>query len=163
MSALSVCFVCLGNICRSPTAEGVMRALVREAGLASRIAVDSAGTGAWHAGEPADRRSRAAARARGIELTSTARMFVRADFERFDYVLAMDRANLRVLRQLARDPEEHARLHLFRSFDPTAPVDSEVPDPYYGGPEGFDEVLDICERGCRALLAHMRARLELTG
>jgi protein-tyrosine phosphatase len=163
MAALRVCFVCLGNICRSPTAEGVMRALVREAGLASRIAVDSAGTGAWHAGEPADARARAAARARGIELTSTARMFVRADFERFDYVLAMDRANLRALRQLARGPEEHGRLHLFRSFDPTAPVDAEVPDPYYGGPEGFHEVLDICDRGCRGLLEHLRARLELTG
>jgi protein-tyrosine phosphatase len=163
MAALSVCFVCLGNICRSPTAEGVMRALVREAGLAGRIAVDSAGTGAWHAGEPADARARAAARARSIELTSTARMFVRADFERFDYVLAMDRANLRALRQLTRNPEEHARLHLFRSFDPTAPADAEVPDPYYGGPEGFNEVLDICERGCRGLLAHLRARLELTG
>ena len=163
MAALSVCFVCLGNICRSPTAEGVMRALVREAGLSSRIVIDSAGTGAWHAGEPADARARAAARARGIELTSTARMFVRSDFERFDYVLAMDRANLRELRQLARGPEEHARLHLFRSFDPAAPVDAEVPDPYYGGPEGFNEVLDICERGCRGLLAHLRARLELTG
>lgn len=161
MAALRLCFVCLGNICRSPTAEGVMRALVREAGLAGRIAIDSAGTGAWHAGEPADARARAAAGARGIELTSTARMFVRADLERFDYVLAMDRANLRALRELARGPEEHARIHLFRSFDPTASADAEVPDPYYGGPQGFDEVLDICERGCQGLLAHLRARLEL--
>jgi protein-tyrosine phosphatase len=163
MPVLSVCFVCLGNICRSPTAEGVMHALVREAGLTSRIVIDSAGTGAWHAGEPADARARAAARARGIELTSTARLFVRADLDRFDYVLAMDRANQGVLRQMARGPEELARIHLFRSFDPTAPAGAEVPDPYYGGPLGFDEVLDICERGCRGLLAHLRARLELGG
>lgn len=161
MTALRVCFVCLGNICRSPTAEGVMLALVRDAGLSGRIAIDSAGTGAWHAGEPADARARAAARARGIELTGTARLFVRADLERFDYVLAMDRANLGVLRQMARGPEELAKIHLFRSFDPAAPAGAEVPDPYYGGPQGFDEVLDICERGCRGLLAHLRARLEL--
>lgn len=160
MADLSLCFVCLGNICRSPTAEGVMRALVRDAGLADRIAIDSAGTGAWHVGEPADARARAAARARGIELTGTARQFVRADLARFDYVLAMDRANLRALHALARSPEERARVHLFRSFDPTAPAGAEVPDPYYGGPQGFDEVLDICERACRGLLEHLRGRIE---
>jgi protein-tyrosine phosphatase len=158
-----ISFVCLGNICRSPTAEAVMRHLVKQAGLEDQVFIDSAGTGDWHVGEARDRRSSEVGRRRGMPLTGCARQFRPPDFERFDYVLAMDRANLRVLRQLARDPEEHARLHLFRSFDPTAPMDAEVPDPYYGGPQGFDEVLDICERGCRGLLAHLRARLEITG
>lgn len=156
MVAVSLCFVCLGNICRSPTAEGVMRALVRSAGLEDRIAIDSAGTGAWHAGEPADSRSRAAARARGIELTGQARQFVHTDFARFDYVLAMDRGNRRELLRMARGDRERAKVHLLRSFDATAPADAEVPDPYYGGAQGFDQVLDICERACGGLLAHLR-------
>jgi protein-tyrosine phosphatase len=161
MTAVRLCFVCLGNICRSPTAEAVMRARVREAGLTDRIRIDSAGTGDWHVGEPADARACAAARARGVELTGTARAFGHADFARFDYVLAMDRSNQRALQQLARSAAERAKIHLFRSFDPTAPAGADVPDPYFGGPGGFDEVLDICERACRGLLEHLRARHEL--
>lgn len=161
MAALRLCFVCLGNICRSPTAEGVMHALVRDAGLASSIVIDSAGTGAWHVGELPDPRTRAAARARGLELTSTARLFVQADLDRFDYVLAMDGANLQALQRMARTAGERARIHLLRSFDPAAPAGAEVPDPYYGGPRGFDEVLDMCERACRGLLAHLREKHEL--
>lgn len=138
-----------------------MRALVAEAGLSERIAIDSAGTGAWHAGEAPDARARAAAAARGLRLEGQARQFLHSDFERFDYVLAMDSANLRDLRRAARLPQQRDKLHLFRSFDDTAPPGAEVPDPYYGGEGGFDEVLDICERACRGLLAHLRGHHEL--
>lgn len=153
---IQVCFVCLGNICRSPTAEGVMQHLVQAAGLGDRIAIDSAGTGAWHAGEPADRRSRETATRRGLRLDSIARQVTVEDFTRFDYLLAMDADNLRDLQNLAPDANARARVHLFRSFDPASPQGAAVPDPYYGGPGGFDEVLDICEAACAGLLEHLR-------
>jgi protein-tyrosine phosphatase len=148
---IRVCFVCLGNICRSPTAAGVMRRLVADAGLADHIEVDSAGTGDYHVGQRPDARSLAAARARGIELPGRARQFEALDFERFDYVLAADRHNLADLRELAsgRDTRHVA---LLRSFDPAAPPGAEVPDPYHGGARGFDEVLDLCEAACRGVL-----------
>jgi protein-tyrosine phosphatase len=151
-----ICFVCLGNICRSPTAEAVMRHLVEEAGLDERIAIESAGTGDWHVGGARDRRSRAVGAARGIPLEGEAQQFTRADFERFDHVLAMDRANRDELLRLARDGRDRAKVRLLRSFEPGAPPDAEVPDPYYGGPRGFEEVFDICERACRGLLAHLK-------
>jgi protein-tyrosine phosphatase len=155
-SPIRICFVCLGNICRSPTAEGVMIHLVREAGIADRFAIDSAGTGAWHAGERADQRSRAEALSRGVELPSVARQFTAGDFDAFDYVIAMDRRNLRDLERLMGGGRGPARkLHLLRSFDPRA-GDPDVPDPYYGGDNGFADVFDICEAGCRGLLAHLR-------
>jgi protein-tyrosine phosphatase len=150
-----ICFVCLGNICRSPTAEAVMRHLVKEADLAGRIAIESAGTGDWHVGGARDRRSRAVGAARGIPLEGQAQQFTHADFARFDHVLAMDRANRDELLRLARDDRDRAKVRLLRSFDPGAPPDAEVPDPYYGGPRGFEEVFDICERACRGLLAHL--------
>jgi protein-tyrosine phosphatase len=150
-----ICFVCLGNICRSPTAEGVMRVLAERAGR-TELVLDSAGTGAWHVGELPDPRTREAARARGIDLVHRARQFVRADLDRFDLVLAMDAANLRTLRALV-GPRAAPDLRLFRSFDPTAPADAEVPDPYAGGPAGFEEVLDQCERACAGLLASLWA------
>lgn len=153
---IRVCFVCLGNICRSPTAEGVMRHLVEGAGLGDHIEIDSAGTGAWHAGERADRRSRQTASQRGVELDSIARQVTVKDFTRFDYLLAMDRDNLRELHDLAPNDAARARVHLFRSFDPDAPRGAPVPDPYYGGPDGFDDVFDICEAACAGLLAHLR-------
>jgi protein-tyrosine phosphatase len=148
-----VCFVCLGNICRSPTAEAVMRHLVGEAGLTDEIEIDSAGTGDWHVGHARDRRSRAVGEARGIPLSGAGRQFVADDFDDFDQVLAMDRANRDELLKLARDRRDRAKVALLRSFDPAAPPDAEVPDPYYGGARGFDEVFDICERACRGLLA----------
>jgi protein-tyrosine phosphatase len=148
-----VCFVCLGNICRSPTAEAVMRHLVKAAGLGKRIAIASAGTGDWHVGGARDRRSRAVGEARGIPLSGVARQFVAEDFDDYDHVLAMDRANRDDLLRMARDGSDRAKVALLRSFDPTAPADAEVPDPYYGGPRGFEEVFDICERACRGLLA----------
>jgi protein-tyrosine phosphatase len=150
-------FVCLGNICRSPTAEAVMRHLVKQAGLQDRILIDSAGTGDWHVGEPRDRRSAEVGRRRGIPLSGRARQFVPTDFARFEFVLAMDRQNLVNLRGLAPDDAARDKVRLLRSFDPTIiEGDDEVPDPYFGGPEGFDEVFDICLRACQGLLDHLR-------
>lgn len=158
---IRVCFVCLGNICRSPTAEGVMQKLVDDAGLQQALALDSAGTGAYHVGEKADPRSRSTARARGVTLTSISRQFVASDFATFDYVLAMDTENLMNLSPLAKGKEEQERLFLFRSFDPSSPEGADVPDPYYGGPTGFDDVFDICEAACRGLLAHIQETHKL--
>jgi protein-tyrosine phosphatase len=152
---IRICFVCLGNICRSPTAEGIMLDLVAEAGLTEHIAIDSAGTGAWHVGERADARSREVADRRGVELPSIARRFERADFARFDYVIAMDAENAADLRALARDATTAARVHLLRRFDPESPPHAPVPDPYYGGDRGFDDVFDICHAACTGLLAHL--------
>lgn len=150
-----ICLVCLGNICRSPTAHGVMARLVAAAGLAAAIEVDSAGTGAYHVGELPDERSRAAARRRGIELTHRARQFAAADLDRFDLVVAMDGDNLSRLRQLAAG-RTRPPIVLLRSFDPTAAPGAEVPDPWDGDDDGFEEVLDQCERACAGLLAHVR-------
>jgi protein-tyrosine phosphatase len=156
---VAVCFVCLGNICRSPTAEGIFKKLVREAGLDDRIAIESRGTGDWHTGEPADARARAAAARRGVTLDGTACRFERADFARFDYILSMDTRVLDTLSRMARTADERERVRNFRAFDPDSSSDAPVPDPYYGGADGFDEVFDICEAGCRGLLVDIRQRL----
>ena len=156
MSEPRVCFVCLGNICRSPTAEGVFRHLLDEADLTDAVVVDSAGTAAYHAGEAPDRRSAAAARRRGIRLGGKARRFDVEDFDRFDYVVPMDAANERDLLALAPDDAARATVKLLRDYDPRSPAGSEVPDPYYGGEDGFEKVLDICVAGCRGLLAQVR-------
>ena len=155
MTVTRVCFVCLGNICRSPTAEGVFRHLVEESGLSEVFEIDSAGTAAYHAGETPDRRSAATARRRGVELGGRARQFVREDFHRFDHVLAMDRSNLDALLRLAPDEAARARARLLRDHDPDSPPGAEVPDPYYGGPDGFDDVFDICMAACRGLLREL--------
>ena len=148
-----VCFVCLGNICRSPTAEGVMQRLVRDAGLEEQFQIESAGTAAYHVGERPDQRARAFAGKRGIPLQSHARQFVASDFDRFDWVLAMDRENLENLEMLQSESgASGAHLGLLRAFDPLAPTGAAVPDPYYGGDAGFEEVLDLCEAACRGLL-----------
>lgn len=139
--------VCLGNICRSPTAEGVLRHLAAARGL--DLEVDSAGTGAWHVGSPRDNRSVAAARRRGITIDGVGRQVQPHDFERYDLLLAMDRANLRDLQAIA-PAGLGDRARLLREWDPEG--EGDVPDPYYGGEDGFDEVLDIVERSCRALL-----------
>ncbi len=152
-----LCFVCLGNICRSPTAEGIMLALVKSEGLGDKFEIDSAGTAAYHVGERADHRSRQTARARGVELPSIARAFTREDFARFHYVLAMDTQNQQNLLALARTEEAKAKVHLLRSFEPTHTRDDlSVPDPYYGGPDGFERVFEICDAACRGLLSHLR-------
>jgi protein-tyrosine phosphatase len=153
--SVKLLFVCLGNICRSPAAEAVFQHLAAEAGLAGRFTVDSAGTGSWHVGEQADRRMRQAARVRGIAVTSRARTVTVEDFERFDHVFAMDAENLRTLHALAPPPLRH-KLRLFRDLDPDAPGE-DVPDPYGGSPDDFDEVLDIVTRTGRALLEELTA------
>lgn len=152
-------FVCLGNICRSPTGEGVMRYLVREQGLEDAIEIDSAGTGSWHVGQPPDARATGAARERGIELDGSARQVTEADFEAFDLILAMDRANHDELRALAPSEEARERVRLLREYDPEAVAagELEVPDPYYGGQDGFEEVLDLVTRACEGLLDEVRA------
>lgn len=155
---MRICFVCMGNICRSPTAEGVMAKLLAEDGLADRVTIDSAGTGGWHVGDLADPRTRAAASRRGLDLTHRARQFTRHDLDQFDIVVVMDRDNLRHLTLLAGKREQPV-LRLLRSFDPDAPPGAEVPDPYSGGEPGFEKVLDQCERACAGLLAHVRERL----
>jgi protein-tyrosine phosphatase len=149
---IRVCFVCLGNICRSPTAHGIMEDMVARAGLGDHIEVHSAGTSAYHIGELPDGRSRATARSHGVELTSRARQFEAADFGRFDYVLAMDENNHRELLRMAPKKAKD-RVFLFRSFDPSSPQGAGVPDPYYGGDSGFENVFQICVAGCRGLLA----------
>jgi len=146
----------MGNICRSPTAEAVMAKLVREAGLADEVVLDSAGTGGWHAGERADARARAAAVKRGIDITHRARQLVMADFDNFDLVVVMDRANLDHVRRMA-EGRDRPVVRLLRSYDPLASEGAEVPDPYDGSANDFDEVLDQCERACRGLIDHMRA------
>ena len=151
-----ILFVCLGNICRSPTAEGVMRALVREAGLHERIELDSAGTGAWHIDEPPDARATTAARERGVELEGRARQVEREDFAEFDLIVAMDRSNLAELRRIAPDDAARAKLRLLRDFDPRSDGEADVPDPYHGGSRGFDDVFDLVHRSCAALLAELR-------
>jgi protein-tyrosine phosphatase len=150
-------FVCMGNICRSPTAEGVMRRLLEEEGLADRVEVESAGTGGWHAGEPPDERATLAARRRGVTLEGAARQVRPADFRDFDLLIAMDRANLRELLALAPDEEAAEKVRLLREFDPASSGDLDVPDPYYGGDAGFEHVLDLVEAACRGLLDALRA------
>ncbi len=157
---IRILFVCLGNICRSPTAEGVMRALVREAGLEESIELDSAGTGGWHVGNPPDRRATETARARGITLDGAAREVRRADFEDFDLILAMDSSNLHDLQEMAEGGQEQAKVRLLREFDPSSAHtdDLDVPDPYYGGPSGFEQVLDVVQAACVGLLEEVRPR-----
>ena len=150
----SVLFVCTGNICRSPTAEGVFRHFVREAGLAERVEVDSAGTHAYHTNEPADRRANAAAERRGYSLDDIrARRVQDKDFDTFDYIMAMDRDNLALLTEQA-DAEHHHKIRLFLEF--ASGHEDEVPDPYYGGAAGFERVLDLIEDASRGLLGTLQ-------
>jgi protein-tyrosine phosphatase len=136
-----------------------MRNRVAEADLDGQVHVESAGTGDWHVGESPDARSRAEAKRRGYRLDGQARQFQPSDFAKFDHVLAMDRSNLDALKRMAPDAASRAKVQLFREFDPQAPAAADVPDPYYEG--GFDEVLDICERTCDALLTHLRKTHDL--
>ena len=160
MSKIRVLFCCMGNICRSPMAHGYFEHLVREAGLGERIEVDSAGTHAYHIGEPPDPRAQQTAQRRGVDLsTQRARKALREDFTEFDYVLAMDRDNYTILADLCPTGEEH-RLHLFLEFAPQL-SEREVPDPYYGGAAGFERVFDMVEAAAQGLLEDIRQRHTL--
>ena len=154
---MRILFVCLGNICRSPTAEAVLRELAAREAPELTLEVDSAGTAEYHVGQPPDPRTRAAAARRGYDLSALrARTVESTDFERFDLILAMDRDNLKALRRRAPS-HSHERLRLFLEFSPDA-APEDVPDPYYGGPNGFEEVLDLVEAATRGLLKHLRQR-----
>ena len=156
---MNVLFVCLGNICRSPAAEGVFLHLLNERGLSDRFVVDSAGTGGWHTGNPADRRMQAAAARRGIQLLSRARQISLDDLSDFDLVLTMDDANLAAVQGLAREAGNRATatvrpmLSYSQRFSET-----EVPDPYYGGEAGFEHVLDLLEDACSNLLDELSSQ-----
>jgi protein-tyrosine phosphatase len=151
-----VLFVCLGNICRSPLAEGVFRHLVEEAGLSAAFEIDSAGTGDWHLGELPDVRSTAVAQENGVRLTGRARQVVPDDLQHFDHVIAMDRDNLDALLDMASAHGATASIAFLREHDREANGSHDVPDPYYGGPAGFEEVFEIVSRSCRVLLDELR-------
>ncbi|SCA56325.1 putative Protein-tyrosine-phosphatase [Candidatus Terasakiella magnetica] len=154
---VKVLFVCLGNICRSPTAEGVFRELVSQKGLKSQIVTDSAGTGDWHVGKAPDSRAQKAAEARGYDLSDLrGRQAKSKDFMDYDYVLAMDHNNYADLQTICPSGYEE-RLHMFLSFDPDSP-EVEVPDPYFGGPAGFDYVLDLVEEASEGLLKDIQTK-----
>jgi len=157
---VKVLFVCMGNICRSPTAHGVFRDLVRREGLEEAVHIDSAGTHAYHVGEPPDRRSQEAARRRGVLMEDLqARRVEAEDFHAFDYVLAMDQDNYHGLSRICPD-RMHDRIHMFMDFAPEMRT-REVPDPYYGGASGFEQVLDLVEAAAAGLLAEIRQRHDL--
>ncbi len=148
----SLLFVCLGNICRSPAAEAVMRAEFASRNLPDLPPIDSAGTSGFHAGEPADQRMRETAAARGIEITSHSRPVVPEDFSRFDWILAMDGDNLKRLREVAPTDQARQRIFAFCDFvDPALAPSDGIPDPYYGGSDGFEHVLDLLQNGCHHL------------
>ena len=155
---IRVLFVCMGNICRSPTAEGVFRKLVNEEGMANVIEIDSAGTHAYHVGHEPDRRAQLAAQQRGIDLSDLrARQVMLIDFESFDYILAMDASNYEIL--LAQSPAHaKSKINLFMSFAPSR-KEQEVPDPYYGGQRGFEIVFDMIEDASSGLLDDIRKRI----
>lgn len=158
MKKVSVCFVCLGNICRSPTAEAVMRRLVDEAGLSTHVSVDSAGTGDWHIGEAPDERAQRAAAKRGYDLAPLrARQIAAEDFGTFDLIVAMDDANVTALEQVAPSAGRD-KIRLLMEFAPHL-QDRVVTDPYFGGDAGFEAVLDQCEAACSGLLSTLRPQL----
>jgi protein-tyrosine phosphatase len=147
-----ILFVCLGNIVRSPLAENMFLHLADQAGLGEKYLADSAGTGGWHAGEQPDSRMRRVAADHGFEYSGRARQFERRDFDRFDLIVAMDRNNRSDLLRIARSEADRARVRLMREFDPLGGPNADVPDPYYGGIDGFEKVYRIVERACRGLL-----------
>jgi protein-tyrosine phosphatase len=153
-----VLFVCHGNICRSPLAEAVFRNIVQEAGVTEDFEIDSAGTSGYHEGEAPDPRTCAEASMRGVVLEHSARRVRPSDFDRYDYIVAMDTENLEGLRRIRNDDDVRAQVCLLRSFDDAAGEGAEVPDPYYGGPRGFADVHDMVERACRGLLSRLQVR-----
>lgn len=153
-----ICFVCLGNICRSPTAEGIFQHLVNERGLEDYFEIDSAGTSAYHIGESANSKSQRTANNHGITLHSKARQFQASDLDHYDLILAMDDANLRNVKRMANGNHED-KIGRMRDFDPN-PGDGEVPDPYYGGQQGFENVFQIVKRSCEHLLNELEPQIQ---
>jgi protein-tyrosine phosphatase len=147
-----ICFVCLGNIVRSPLAENLFLHQAEQTGVSDRFEVDSAGTGAWHVGEPPDSRMQRVAAIHGLKYTGRARQIRPHDLEDFDLIIAMDRENLSDLKRLVRSPEAGQKIRLLREFDPFGGPQAGVPDPYYGGIDGFEEVYQIVERSTQKLL-----------
>ncbi|MGW7238785.1 low molecular weight protein-tyrosine-phosphatase [Streptomyces sp. NPDC054804] len=160
--AYRVCFVCTGNICRSPMAESVFRARIAEAGLDDRVEVDSAGTGGWHEGDGADPRTVRVLQEHGYDGDHTARQFQASWFARLDLVIALDSGHLKSLRRLAPTQQDARKVHMLRSYDPGAADDLDVPDPYYGGLDGFEECLEMVEAASEGLLAAVRDEVEGT-
>ncbi|MGW0826224.1 low molecular weight protein-tyrosine-phosphatase [Streptomyces sp. NPDC002845] len=158
--AYRVCFVCTGNICRSPMAESVFRARVEEAGLGGLVEVESAGTGGWHEGDGADPRAVSVLEAGGYDGGHTARQFQASWFSRLDLVVALDSGHLKALRRLAPTARDVEKVRLLRSHDPAAGDDLDVPDPYYGGMDGFEECLEMVEAASTGLLAAIREHVE---
>ncbi|GHE03771.1 low molecular weight protein-tyrosine-phosphatase [Streptomyces alanosinicus] len=157
--AYRVCFVCTGNICRSPMAESVFRARVAEAGLEDLVEVDSAGTGGWHEGDRADPRTVSVLDEHGYDSEHIARQFQPSWFSRLDLVIALDTGHLKALRRLAPTEEDARKVRLLRSYDPAAPDDLDVPDPYYGRRDGFEECLELVEAASAGLLTAVREQL----
>ncbi len=156
MEKKKILFVCLGNICRSPSAEAVFTGIVKENGQAGDFEIDSAGTSAWHAGEPADRRMQSHAIKRGYNLTSISRKFdPHSDFDHFDLIIGMDDSNMENLKAMARNDDDLKKLRKMTDFSRSFAYD-EVPDPYYGGSEGFELVLDLLEDACEGLLEGLK-------
>lgn len=156
---IRVLFVCLGNICRSPLAESIFRHIVRREGVEDRFEIDSAGTSGYHIGDAPDARTVETARNRGVHVSGSARQLTVDDLEQFDYVIVMDASNLSTVKRLAAGAGVSAKVHLLREWDPKG-RDRDVPDPYYGGDRGFDDVQDIVERSCERLLEHLLAETE---
>ncbi len=154
MTQIHILFVCLGNICRSSMAEGILRSLAEQTSTGNNYIIDSAGTGAWHVGCAPDGRAQSTARARGIDISSQrARQINRRDFERFDHILAMDHSNFSEL--IDKAPVNYAnKVRLFLDYLPGHHI-RDVPDPYYGGPEGFEEAFDLIEQACKAFLKEL--------
>jgi len=155
-SIVSVSFVCLGNICRSPLAQGVFEDLLEREGLVDKVMVSSAGVGHWHVGAEPDRRMQKTANSHGVFLRSRAQQIQAVDFKRLDLILAMDRSNMDSLQHTAPSDSERKKLKMFRSFDPEAKDDLNVPDPYYGGDQGFDLVFNIVHRTCPKILDYLK-------
>lgn len=156
---ISILFVCMGNICRSPSGEAVMNELIKRENLQDKISCDSAGTIAYHEGEPADSRMKAHAIKRGYNLTSIARRFAESDFEKFDYIIAMDESNYSDLLAFDKNKKYKSKIFMMTDFAANKSY-KEVPDPYYGGPQGFETVLDILEDSCAGLLKELKLKLN---
>ena len=156
---INLLFVCLGNICRSPAAEGIMKKMIADEGLEERIFVDSAATSSWNEGKTPDERMRLHGTKRGYDFCSIARTFRSSDFDKFDYILVMDNNNYMNVKKLAKSEEDVSKIYRMTDFSNDFSDDDHVPDPYYGGDDGFNLVMDLLEDACRGLLKEVKTKL----